>query len=213
MGNKPSIEDIGKRYGRLIVQEVDIVFIYGKNRAMATCICDCGNTHKVGITTLRSGAVRSCGCLLRETTSKRMKIHGRAHTREWNIWQNMKRRCNNPDHPRYADWGGRGITVCERWNTSFVEFFNDMGECPEGHTIERIDNCKGYEPSNCKWATLFEQAQNSRKNRYLTHNGQTLAMSEWARRVLLPYDVIRGRLNRHWTDEEALTLPLGHRKK
>lgn len=212
MANRPSTDDIGKRYGRLVVEDVEIAFIYGKYRSMAICICDCGSKHYVGITTLRSGAVKSCGCLHSEASRQRMTTHGKTHTREHRIWKNMRNRCNNPNHPRYADWGGRGIKICDRWNV-FQNFIDDMGKCPDGYTIERIDNNKGYEPNNCKWATMFEQTQNSRKSRYITYNGQTLAMSEWARRAQIPYNALRSRLNRKWTDEEALTLPLGAKRK
>lgn len=95
----------------------------------------------------------------------------------------MKQRCLNPVNPRYAEWGGRGIVICERWRTSFDNFFADMGLCPPGQSIERIDNDGNYEPGNCKWASGSEQQRNKKNNHYAEAFGRTLILADWAREI------------------------------
>lgn len=123
------------------------------------------------------------------------------------IWFGMKQRCNNPKHEAYARYGGRGIKICERWE-SFQNFMEDMGPRPgPEYSIERLNNDLGYEPSNCKWATRTEQSRNTRNNRRLTYNGETLCVSEWAERFGLHHNRITKRLESGWSVEEALTTP------
>jgi hypothetical protein len=161
---------------------------------------------------LRPGGVRSCGCLRDEAARKRMTKHGMKRTRENAIWMNMRARCGNPNHQYWADYGGRGIVVCERWQT-FMNFFADMGRCPEKHTIERVDNDRGYEPENCRWATMLEQGRNKRNNRLLTMGGESHHAAEWARRVGINAGAILYRKRAGWTDEEALTTPVAQQRK
>ena len=117
----------------------------------------------------------------------------------------MRDRCNNPNEPSFHRYGGRGIKVCERWNSSFENFLADMGERPDGMTIDRADNDGDYEPGNCKWATRKEQSWNTRRNRYFELNGENLIMSEWARRLGTSTDTIDMRLKSGWPLEKALT--------
>lgn len=128
-------------------------------------------------------------------------------TRTYEAWAGMNRRCNNPRNKRYASYGGRGITICERWKV-FENFFADMGEVPEGLSLERRDNNLGYTPENCKWGTLEEQMNNTRRNRYFEYRGQKLTAPQIARLCGLPIEVVRRRLLTGWDIERAVTQPV-----
>jgi hypothetical protein len=116
----------------------------------------------------------------------------------------MISRCINANRPDYKHYGGRGITVCSRWRNSFSDFLSDMGEKPEGKSIDRIDNALGYEPGNCRWATKHQQMQNTRTNRQISFGGETLTLGEWARRLGIRHESLRTRLE-NWPIERALT--------
>jgi hypothetical protein len=116
----------------------------------------------------------------------------------------MKERCYNKTNKRYPDYGGRGINICNRWLYSFENFLEDMGEHPENMTLERIDNNKGYELNNCKWATPKEQASNRRNNVYLTYQGQTKLLKTWAKEFHLKEQTLRKRISRKWSTKRAL---------
>lgn len=132
-------------------------------------------------------------------------LHGMRNTPEYQIWFDMKRRCNDPRIKRYKDYGGRGISVCDSWMT-FSNFIKDMGKRPsEKHSLDRIDNNKNYSPDNCRWATTKEQALNSRRNVFLTHNGISLTIYEWAEKLGLKYTTLYSRYKRGWSTERILT--------
>lgn len=126
----------------------------------------------------------------------------------------MKSRCNNPNDPEYANYGGRGITVCVEWTRDFPTFLRDIGRRPSmQHTLDRIDNNGNYEPGNCRWATKAEQARNTRVSRVLCHAGESLTITDWARRIGLSATAIAQRLRLGWTIEQALTpTRYGHSK-
>jgi len=133
------------------------------------------------------------------------EYHGMVSTPEYRTWVHLKGRCNNPTDSRYADYGGRGIKVCTRWNNSFAAFYADMGKRPKGKTLDRINNDKGYSPKNCRWATKIEQARNKKNNRVLCHDGESLCVSAWADRTGLSSYVILMRLKRGWGVDRTLT--------
>lgn len=138
-------------------------------------------------------------------------VHGHTGTRTHNIWRGILSRCINPNSVSYPGYGGRGITVCQRWLV-FAAFHEDMGDCPsDKHTIERRDNDGNYEPGNCVWATRKEQARNRRSSRMVTLNGTTRCLNEWAEVTGLARETLRARLDRGWTAELALTTPPGVR--
>ena len=152
----------GKRFGRLVAKKVG-----GKTsdgHILWFCECDCGGTKLVSSSDLRKNHTKSCGCLLAEQTLQ-MTTHNKSHTRLYSIWRNMKQRCGNPRNPRYKDYGGRGIKICDEWSTDFETFYN--WSIANGYSdelsIDRIDNDNGYFPINCRWATAQMQANNKRK--------------------------------------------------
>lgn len=172
------------------------------------CVCSCGNECVVLGTLLTRGLRRSCRCLYRETRGQR-RTHGGSADVEFAAWRRILRRCFNPRDIGFRYYGGRGITVCERWRASYANFLEDMGRRPSPeHSIDRIDVNGHYEPSNCRWATRSEQARNTRRNKFMSMNGITLTAIEWSERVAIPYDVIRERARRGWDDESALTTPV-----
>lgn len=132
---------------------------------------------------------------------------GLSKTREYVAWQGMLKRCNNPRNKRFARYGGRGIKVCDAW-LEFKQFLSDMGKCPDGYSIDRIDNDGNYEPSNCRWATRQQQQRNTRQNRYLTLAGKTMTIAEWVESTGIPRDTIAQRLALGWSDERTLTEPV-----
>lgn len=121
------------------------------------------------------------------------------------IWRSMLARCHNPGNKRFADYGGRGIVVCERWRRDVGAFLADMGERPDGHSLDRIDNDGPYSPENCRWATRREQQNNSRRNLLLTYDGVTLSVAAWARRLGVPVSTLYMRERRGWTPEQVVT--------
>ena len=214
MGNKqPTFERAGfkdlagKRFERLTV-----IAFYSNKPVRWVCQCDCGQITVATGSQLRGGHTRSCGCLQKEhasRTGKSAATHGRRFTREYQCWVDMRRRCDNPKNASYKNYGAKGITVCNRWQTSFANFFADMGKCPKGFTLDRFPNHEGnYEPGNCRWANQDQQANNKITNRRIEAFGKSHTISEWGRLTGLGKSVIRGRLLRGWTHENAIGKPL-----
>jgi hypothetical protein len=181
------------------------------------CRCDCGNICTVRADQLKYGSTTSCGCAQRAKVGAIRRTHGHCvnfnTTPEYTVWQSIVQRCCNPNHSKYADYGGRGITMCDRWRKSFLDFLSDIGPRPgRKWSIERKDNNGNYEPSNCCWAERKQQMQNTRRNRFLTFQGTTLCVTEWARRAGIAAVTLTGRLNHGWPVDLALTTPVKRRR-
>jgi hypothetical protein len=196
-------EDLtGQRFGRLLV----IGPAPSRPRYPKwQCKCSCGRTAVVGGQNLRNGSNVSCGCFRRP--HGHASKGGDAISPTYHSWTHMVARCTDSGSDHFAHYGGRGITVCDRWR-SFENFLADMGERPPGTSIDRHPNNDGnYEPGNCRWATPREQMNNTRLTRRLTFRGETASVSEWARRTGLSHSGIRNRLARGAAVEAALSAP------
>jgi hypothetical protein len=196
----PLEEEIGKRYGRLVV-------VGAKTDGLVRCICDCGTTHTARMWSIRKGTTTSCGCYRREVTSANRRFHGEARiTTEYTTWSSLKGRCLNPNNPKFERYGSRGITVCDRWKDSYSNFLEDMGRKPSNaFSLDRIDNNLGYCKENCRWADLETQANN--KCTAITFNGKSQSIERWGRELEIPGGTIIGRIKRGWSIEKALSTP------
>lgn len=200
----------GTTFGRLTV----VHFVgMAKKRSYWCCACVCGEYTLVTGPRLRNGDTQSCGCRRRGILGQRNFKHGLSRHPLFVTWTQMLQRCTNPHHSSFRRYGGRGIVVCERWQHSFVTFLADMGNPPEGTTLDRRDNDGPYSPENCRWATSAQQANNRTFNptnprRFLVYRGETHIIAEWSKIMGLPYKAILGRLGRGWDIEKTLTTPL-----
>lgn len=171
----------------------------------AVCQCSCGNVKKILAWDLAEGQ-NHCGCKRQARINAANTKHGMTGTKIHNLWMAMLNRCYLPSIPSYKYYGGRGIKVCERWH-DFANFYADMGDRPEGKSLDRIDVNGDYEPSNCRWATAIEQANNSRKNVFLEIAGSRMTVSQAARAYGMPASRLITRLRLGWDVERAVTEP------
>jgi len=173
-----------------------------------TLTCSCGEVRDVLLNNYKAGKSSGCGGVRSWKSSR--ELHGLRNTREYGIWNDMRRRCHDPRRPAYSDYGGRGIQVCERWRNSFATFLEDMGRCPPNQELDRKDNDSGYTPSNCRWVTKKRNCRNRRSNLRLMHKGKTQTLVEWCEELDLPYNTIRRRIRVYdWPIAAALDTPIG----
>jgi len=203
----PPNQLIGNKFNRLFVNERVQNNKHGK--AMFRCTCECGNIVDVESSRVKNGHTKSCGCLQKERARYAVMAHSTTHgmsgTPTFTSWTSMRNRCYRVKDKEYANYGGRGIVVCDEWRNSFQKFYEDLGERPEGSSLDRIDTDGGYTPQNCKWSTPKEQAQNRRGTQFISFNGMTKCVAEWERFVGLGRNCIGRRLKAGWDIERALT--------
>lgn len=194
----------GDVFGRLTLLE-------DKTSKTVKCQCTCGTIITVLYRDLKSGHTKSCGCLIRELITVRNTKHKNSIrnniTPEYISWANMMTRCSNPSVPNYEYYGGRGISVCERWK-DFSLFLEDMGLRPEGTSLDRIDTNLDYYKENCRWATKKEQMRNTRNNKFLELDGQIKTLAEWVEIYKTRYVPVLKRLRRGWELKRALETPI-----
>lgn len=186
---------VGRSFGRLTVETraPDHEQPSGKKIARWECRCECGNTAAILGQNLLSGSVISCGCFNKEVHTRHGATRQRSGSRyrTYRRWGAAKERCFNSATPMYRYYGGRGITMCDRWRNDFEAFLADMGECPPAFTLERVDFDGDYEPGNCTWIPKSEQAKNRRGNVLITFEGETMTLMDWSRHLGAPYPTIR----------------------
>jgi hypothetical protein len=197
------IDLTGQRFGRLLVLKRDANDSAGS--VCWQCMCDCETLFVTRSNSLQSGRTQSCGCLRQELIAQLNKTHAATNSREYRAWQDMKTRCYNSNRPMYVYYGGRGISVCARWQRSFAAFLLDMGPCPDGYTLERRENADNYEPDNCRWATSMEQANNTRRNVFLEFDGKRQTVAQWARELGMSPYTLYDRLRRNWELRDVLS--------
>lgn len=209
---KTIIDECGNVYSKLTV--ISFSHINNDGKACFFCKCECGKEVIVSGKGLRNGNSKSCGCTRNEKIGNLNRTHGDCSggkTKEYHIWRGMIDRCYNPNNKKFANYGGRGIRVCDEWRNDYSAFIRDMGRSHgDCKTIERKDYDGDYAPGNCKWASWKEQQNNRNNNHILTFEGQELNITQWAEKLGLKPATLHQRIHRGWTTDEAI---LGYRTK
>lgn len=187
-GRLTAIRDTGKR------KNAQVVWM---------CKCDCGEEKEVRGEDLRSGSIKSCGCLKKDSLREK-------NLRLYSIWHNMKDRCYNKNSTSYKTYGRLGVVVCEEWKNSFESFCDwaVSNGYKDGLTIDRIDVKGNYEPTNCRWASYKEQNNNKKNNRFISFKGVTMTLKQWSEELNIPYHTLGNRIRSGWSVEKALTEPV-----
>lgn len=193
---------VGEVFGKLTVLSISKDECKPKNRNWL-CKCECGKITTAITNRLTSGHKKSCGCLVGV-------FHGEGHGRskEYNAWLGIRDRCYRTTEKAYPSYGGRGIKVCDRWLKSYTNFLADVGRAPTSmHSLDRINNDGNYEPSNVRWATDTEQANNKRNNSIIEYQGQKKTVHDWCRELGLNVSRTKNRLLRGWSVDKAFEVP------
>lgn len=194
----PPIEP-GMKYGLWLVLD-EQSRKEGSKHFFWRCLCECGTKRIVREAALKQGYSRSCGCM-------RGGLHGIPRVRAHKSWESLKQRCLNPNATDYDKYGGRGVTVCERWQHSFEAFLADMGERPAGTTLDRIDGSGNYDPGNCRWATVVRQNRNKPGGLHIAIDGVAIPFRDWCDRHGVPYTLAEWRLKEGWPIERMADPP------
>lgn len=206
--NRPLKDYTGQRFARLVA----LSFVERRNSggSIWRFLCDCGTEKDISAKMVVSGHTSSCGCVAKEKLVDRNKKHGlsKSYKSTYRSWKDMRSRCGNVNDFDYADYGGRGIRVCEQWE-DFAVFFRDMGARPNGKTLDRIDVNGNYRPENCRWADAKTQANNKRNNRLVEYQGQTRTLAQWCENFGIEQSKVKYRINAGWSLEDAFKLEDG----
>ena len=199
-----------KQFGRLTV-----LSFQGRNKqydSLWSCSCECGNSKVIRGGVLKNGHTRSCGCLQKESTSMSRTTHGliKENFKLYKVWIGIKQRCNNPKSSSFNDYGGRGISICEKWESKFEDFhyWAISKGYKEGLTIERVNPNGNYEPTNCIWIPKKEQSNNRTSSVVISYQGITENASYWSEKTKIPSNVITQRIRRGWSEEKTLTTKI-----
>lgn len=213
---------IGKKYGRLTILKEGKMAQYGSTKMRKViCQCECGNQKEIDLNSIKRGKSISCGCYMREVSTKNSTTHGKTMLKpgvkhpDYSIWIKIKGRCLNPNTKCYHHYGGRGIKICDRWKDSFENFIQDMGWRPNiNYSIERIDVNGDYCSENCKWIHKSEQTRNTRRVKLIKYNGNLYCLSDLCRLLKLPYSTMRHRVyDLKLPFEEAIKYPQHYKFK
>lgn len=210
MARQYAIDMTGQTFGFLTVtrREGSVRLKSKKKYAQWLCKCACGQEVLVRGQSLRRGLRKACAVNGHHWTARKTPELTRLHEPEYDSWRHMLDRCENPKHKNYYNYGGRGITVCYRWQ-DFTVFLEDMGPKPDPlHTIERNDNNRGYDPGNCRWVPRPEQYRNMRRNVYVEYQGERLLLLDLCARLGVNRGNVYGRLKNGWALEKALSVPI-----
>jgi hypothetical protein len=208
---------IGSTFSRWIVIGEGTPYVWkGPDRTRSIhrllCRCECGSERHVGARDLQFGRSQSCGCLNREISRARHTKHGGHKTVEYQVWKAMIARCTNQNNPRFSDYGGRGISVCDEWR-EFAAFDRDMGQRPSPrHSLDRKDNSQGYAKENCKWSIPHEQMTNRRCTRFVSIDGEEIPLASLAAKHGIPANTLRFRILKGWPIDRALGAPVRAKK-
>lgn len=204
--NEKTDAKIGIKYNNWTVLEKAESNKHGNPKWL--CMCDCGKIRKLYLSDIKNGHSKSCGCYRREFLKNQNVKHGMSHFKIYRVWRSMKSRCYTKTQTMYKYYGARGIKVCDEWldeENGFINFYNwaMQNGYSENLTIDRIDVNGNYEPSNCRWITMKEQANNTRRNVYITYNNETHTLKEWSDLLDLNYKMVFNRYKKGFSLQEV----------
>lgn len=193
---------VGSKIGRLLILEES----RAKGRRVYVCQCDCGNKRTVSKWHVLAGRTTSCGCYVKDMMRAKKTIHNMCKTPTYYVWQNMRERCSSLAHKNYKDYGGRGISVCERWQNSFANFLADMGEKPKGLSLDRINNDGNYCPENCRWVDAKLQNRNKGASGLVEFRGEWRHLKEWSEVLGIDYSKLKRCLRKSLNEKAVAKL-------